>query len=98
MPDAEPSAELGIHDLKDALREALERRGTMSSLRAHIRGDIFAAMEDGEDVQHPTPPENMVRGFFAVLACFYAAESHPSVACCASLVLAGHQRAHSRVP
>ena len=98
MPDAEPSAELGIHDLKDALREALERRGTMSSLRAHIRRDIFAAMEDGEDVQHPTPPENMVRGFFAALACFYAAESDPSVASCVSLVSAGHQRAHSRVP
>ena len=49
-----------LDDLKDALREALERRGTLSTLRAQVRREVFSAMEDGGDAQHPTPPENVV--------------------------------------
>ena len=30
------------------------------ALRAQIRRDVFVAMEDGGDVCHPTPPENIV--------------------------------------
>ena len=49
-----------INELKEALRDALERRGTLPALRAQIRRDVFSAMEDGGDVRHPTPPENIV--------------------------------------
>ena len=49
-----------IGDLRDALRDALERRGTLDALRAQIRREVFTAMEDSSDAQHPTPPENMV--------------------------------------
>jgi lisH domain-containing protein FOPNL len=49
-----------LRDLKDALRDALERRGSLGALRAQIRHEVFAAMEDGADAAHPTPPENVI--------------------------------------
>lgn len=39
--------------LKDALRDALERRGTLGSLRASIRQEIFATLEDRDQDAHP---------------------------------------------
>ena len=47
-------------ELKDALRDALERRGTLGTLRAQIRRDVFNAMEDSGDAEHPTPKENLI--------------------------------------
>ena len=49
-----------IAALRDALRDALERRGKLGDMRAAIRKEVFCAMEDGSDAQHPTPPENVV--------------------------------------
>ena len=54
MPDSQ------LSELKEALRDALERRGTLGTLRAQIRRDVFSAMEDGGDAKHPTPPENVI--------------------------------------
>ena len=49
-----------ISTLRDALRDALHRRGTLDQMRAKMRTDVFFAMEAGSDAQHPTPPENVV--------------------------------------
>ena len=54
------SVDPALGQLKDALKDALERRGTLNGLRAQIRRDVFSAMEDGDGPQHPTPPENVV--------------------------------------
>jgi lisH domain-containing protein FOPNL len=49
-----------LDDLKDALKDALERRGILDTVRAQLRRDIFTTMEDGSDARHPTPPENVI--------------------------------------
>lgn len=51
---------MSVSELKDALREALERKGELGKLRASIRSSVFSAMEDQEDVQPAMPGENIV--------------------------------------
>ena len=46
--------------LKDALRDALERRGVMGDLRATMRREIFSAMEDPQDVRPHLASENLL--------------------------------------
>lgn len=43
-----------------ALREALERRGVMSEMRARMRSEVFSVMEDQEERRRAMPPENAV--------------------------------------
>jgi lisH domain-containing protein FOPNL len=57
-PSACPS--MSVADLKDALREALERRGVLDQLRANVRAEVFSAMEDTEDPPPEMSSENLV--------------------------------------
>ena len=49
-----------VDELKGALKDALERRGALSAVRAQLQREIFTAMEEGTDACHPTPPENII--------------------------------------
>ena len=52
---------MSVNELKDALRAALERRGTLNTLRAEIRSEVFSAMEDPEEAGKPAPcGENII--------------------------------------
>ena len=51
---------MSVADLKDALREALERRGVLDQLRANVRAEVFQAMEDTEDPPPEMSSENLV--------------------------------------
>ena len=51
---------MSVADLKDALREALERRGVLDQLRANVRAEVFSAMEDTEDPPPEMSSENLV--------------------------------------
>jgi len=42
-----------IHELQDALRERLEGNGVLGTLRAQVRGEIFKALDAGQDLQPP---------------------------------------------
>ncbi|KAJ3015343.1 hypothetical protein HKX48_004650 [Thoreauomyces humboldtii] len=44
-------------DLKDALRESLETRGTLTDVRAHIRAEVFRALHDPDERPPPPPRE-----------------------------------------
>eukprot|EP00053_Salpingoeca_punica_P001199 m.32468 g.32468 ORF g.32468 m.32468 type:complete len:128 (-) comp10891_c0_seq1:928-1311(-) len=49
-----------VSDLKDALRSELERRGTLGSLKAQIRSEIFDALEDDKAEKPALPAENLL--------------------------------------
>ena len=41
-----------LEELKDALKETLERRGVLGEIKAKVRAEIFAALDD-TDVARP---------------------------------------------
>jgi lisH domain-containing protein FOPNL len=43
-----------------ALRETLERRGVLGELRASLRSEVFAAMDDADDARPPLTNENLL--------------------------------------
>lgn len=51
---------MSVAELKDALREALERRGVLDQLRANVRSEVFRAMEDTEEAPPELTGENML--------------------------------------
>ena len=42
-----------IEELKDVLRETLENRGALGSVRAHLRAEVSNALEDRSSAQRP---------------------------------------------
>jgi lisH domain-containing protein FOPNL len=48
-----------MDELKSALVEALESRGTMREIKAKVRAEIFAALDE-EAPRPPLPPENVL--------------------------------------
>lgn len=51
---------MSVAELKDALRETLDRRGVLNTLRASIRSEIFNAMEDHDDSRAPLTEQNLL--------------------------------------
>jgi lisH domain-containing protein FOPNL len=51
---------MSVADLKDALRDALERSGKLNDLRSQIRQSVFSAMEDPEDTRPQVCGENII--------------------------------------
>lgn len=51
---------MSVAELKDALREALERRGVLNTLRANVRSEVFQAMEDVDEAPPSMTGENLV--------------------------------------
>ena len=78
-----------LTSLKDALRESLERRGVLGSMRSAMRREVFTAMEDPEDARPVLSGENMlinelIREYLAfnnyrhTLACFLPEAGQPA--------------------
>mmetsp|Transcript_21717 Transcript_21717/g.53784 ORF Transcript_21717/g.53784 Transcript_21717/m.53784 type:complete len:123 (+) Transcript_21717:202-570(+) len=42
-----------VEELKDVLRETLENRGALGGVRAHLRAEVSAALEDRAGFQRP---------------------------------------------
>jgi len=49
-----------LDELKEALAEALERRGVLGEVKAKVRAEIFAALDDEHAVRPELPRENAV--------------------------------------
>ena len=49
-----------VSEIKDALRDSLERRGVLKDMQARMRAEIFAAMDDPEDARLALSKENML--------------------------------------
>eukprot|EP01135_Chromosphaera_perkinsii_P002708 Nk52_evm76s226 gene=Nk52_evmTU76s226 len=50
----------GVEELKDALQEALESRGSLDKLKARIRAEIFCALDEHSDPKPKLSNENLV--------------------------------------
>ncbi|KAL8431391.1 hypothetical protein Efla_001746 [Eimeria flavescens] len=59
--------------LLNAANEALESRGVMSSLRAHLQAELFQALENQPPNSAATPPETQL---INELICEYLSFSH----------------------
>ena len=42
-----------VSELREALRDALDRRGVLRGLKAQLRAEVFSTLEDGDDVCPP---------------------------------------------
>ncbi len=51
---------MSVQELKAALREALDQRGVLDTIRANMRHEVFRAMEDPDGVRPPISPENLL--------------------------------------
>lgn len=51
---------MSVAELKDALRDSLERRGVYGELKAKIRSELFATLQDADDVRPTIPEANIV--------------------------------------
>lgn len=49
-----------LEDLKNALKETLQKRGVLGELKAKIRGEIFAALDDTEVARPKLTEENLM--------------------------------------
>merc|ERR1719329_724077 len=77
-----------LDELKQALLETLENRGVLGQVKAKVRAEIFAALDD-EHAQHPElPRENVVinelireyfeyNGYHHSLSVFLPESGHP---------------------
>ncbi|UPQ99914.1 LisH domain-containing protein [Chloropicon primus] len=46
-----------LNELKDALKDALDKRGTLNELKAKVRSEVFSAIDDTKGVPRPEPSE-----------------------------------------
>ena len=49
-----------VSELREALRDALDRRGVLRGLKAQLRAEVFSTLEDGDDVRPSLPHENLL--------------------------------------
>ncbi|KAM9179399.1 centrosomal protein 20 isoform 2-T2 [Mergus octosetaceus] len=49
-----------VVELKQALKEALEKRGVLGQIRANIRAEVFHALDDQSEPRPPLSRENLV--------------------------------------
>jgi len=50
-----------LEELRDALTETLERRGTLPKLRGEVRAEVFKALDDRDGLPKPElPPETLM--------------------------------------
>ena len=49
-----------VSELREALRDALDRRGVLRGLKAQLRAEVFSTLEDGDDVRPTLPHENLL--------------------------------------
>lgn len=56
--DAQPSASANLGDLKDVIRDILESNGTLNHVKARLRAEVFAALQDDEQTRPVPPAEN----------------------------------------
>ncbi|XP_059178464.1 centrosomal protein 20-like [Physella acuta] len=64
------------HDLKEVLKEALETRGALGEIKARIRAEVFAALDDQSEAKPPISNENilifeLIREFLEFNNCKY---------------------------
>mmetsp|Transcript_9599 Transcript_9599/g.24555 ORF Transcript_9599/g.24555 Transcript_9599/m.24555 type:complete len:118 (-) Transcript_9599:239-592(-) len=46
-----------LNQLKDALKDALDKRGTLNELKAKVRSEVYSAIDDTKGVAKPEPSE-----------------------------------------
>ena len=51
---------MSVKELKSALADTLEKKGVYAELRAKIRSEIFACLDEGDDVRPPVPDANLI--------------------------------------
>nr|XP_027325129.1 centrosomal protein 20 isoform X3 [Anas platyrhynchos] len=49
-----------VVELKQALKEALEKRGVLGQIRANIRAEVFHALDDQSEPRPPLSRENLL--------------------------------------
>ncbi|XP_047922327.2 centrosomal protein 20 isoform X6 [Anser cygnoides] len=49
-----------VVELKQALKEALEKRGVLGQIKANIRAEVFHALDDQSEPRPPLSPENLL--------------------------------------
>ena len=78
-----------LEDLKNALKETLQSRGVLGELKAKIRAEIFAALDDSEVLRPKLNEENLIinelireymqyNGYHHAASVFLAETGHPS--------------------
>uniref|UniRef100_A0A7S0HX00 LisH domain-containing protein n=1 Tax=Phaeocystis antarctica TaxID=33657 RepID=A0A7S0HX00_9EUKA len=51
---------MSVDELKTALRETLDRRGILGTMRAHLQSEIFSAIDSQDDARPVLSYENMM--------------------------------------
>ncbi|XP_042197017.1 lisH domain-containing protein FOPNL isoform X3 [Callorhinchus milii] len=49
-----------INELKNVLKETLEKRGVLGQLKARIRAEVFSALDDQSEPRPPLSHENLL--------------------------------------
>ncbi|BFZ03278.1 hypothetical protein BsWGS_06316 [Bradybaena similaris] len=66
------------HDLKEVLKEILENRGSLDEIKARLRAEVFAALDDPAEVKPTLSSDNLlilelIREFLEYNRCKYTA-------------------------
>ena len=46
-----------LNELKDALKDALDKRGTLNQLKSKVRSEVYSAIDDTKGIPKPEPSE-----------------------------------------
>ncbi len=66
------AARANLGDLKEVIRDILEENGTLGNVKARLRAEVFAALQDDAAPRPLLPPENaiineLIREFVKIL-------------------------------